>query len=41
MLFGFLFFHETPSVLSVAGLFLTTGAIIALSRSQAGEQARS
>ena len=41
MLFGFLFFRETPSALSVAGLFLTTGAIIALSRSRAMGQIHS
>ena len=41
MLFGFLFFRETPSALSVAGLFLTTGAIIALSRSQTKGQIHS
>ena len=34
MLFGFLFFSEQPTLLSISGLILTTAAIIILSRSQ-------
>lgn len=34
MLFGFLFFGERPTLLSILGLVITTLAIIALSRSQ-------
>lgn len=37
MLFGFLFFQEQPTPLSVFGLILTTSAIIFLSRSQSRE----